>query len=529
MPEQSFSDAQPLPPLLLRADATPQMGTGHVMRCLALAQAWQAAGGRVVLAAASLTPALEARLRAEGLAVSRLEAEAGSAQDAAETLALAGREGAGWLTVDGYGFSGEYQRAIVAAGLPLLAIDDYGHAAHYWAGLVLNQNLDAREETYGSREPGLRLLLGTQYALLRREFWPWRSRTRSIPAAARRILVTMGGADPGNATLRVMDALSSLDLPGLEARVVVGGSNPHLAAIRQAARHCGPWLELVENATGMPDLMAWADVAVSAAGTTCWELAFMQLPALLLALAENQRPNAQEMGRLGAAVSLGWHADVTPAAITAALDSLLADAAARGSMARAGAGLVDGRGAERVAALLAQGTVLVRAAGREDCELLFGWANDPLTRSMSLRTRPIAWQEHAEWYDRVTGDPATLLLVGEAWEAGAWVPCGQARVDPDGIVSLAVAPRLRGRGLAVPLLRAALLEARARVPGRPLLAYIKPENKASQRVFERAGFRHEGGAVMHGQACGKYTYGAEPACAAPLGTAPTAEEVRCSQ
>lgn len=524
-----FSDAQPLPPLLVRADATPQMGTGHVMRCLALAQAWQAAGGRAVLAAASLTSALEVRLQSEGIAVSRLEAEAGSAQDVAETLALAGRECAGWLTVDGYGFSGDYQRAIVAAGLPLLAIDDYGHAGHYWAGLVLNQNLDARQEIYSSREPAARLLLGTQYALLRREFWPWRGRSRAIPAVARRILVTMGGADPGNATLRVIDALKSPDLPGLQVKVVVGGSNPHLGAIRQAARHCGPWLELVENATNMPGLMAWADAAVSAAGTTCWELAFMQLPALLLALAENQRPNAQEMGRLGAAVDLGWHADVTSAAISSALRSLLADPVARGSMAQAGAGLVEGRGAERVAALLAEGTVLVRAAADEDCGLLFGWANDPLTRRMSLRTRPIAWQEHVEWYDRVTGDPATLLLVGEAWEAGVWVPCGQVRVDADGIVSLAVAPRLRGRGLALPLLRAAVLKARARVPGRVLLAYIKPENEASQRVFERAGFQPEGDAVMHGHACGKYAYGAELVCAAPVGTAPTAEEVRCSQ
>ncbi|HNS51955.1 MAG TPA: UDP-2,4-diacetamido-2,4,6-trideoxy-beta-L-altropyranose hydrolase [Anaerolineae bacterium] len=507
VPHRRPADPGLRPPLLVRADASPQMGTGHVMRCIALAQAWLAEGGRVVLAAASLTPSLEAWLQAEGIAMARLEAETGSPEDVAGTLALADREGAGWLVVDGYGFSGEYQRAIVEAGLPLLAIDDYGHAGHYWAGLVLNQNLDAREEIYRSREPAASLLLGTRYALLRREFLSSRDRRRTIATAARRVLVTMGGADPANATLRVIAALGELDLPGLEAKVVVGGSNPHLDAIRKAARRCRPWLGLVENVTNMPELMAWADLAVSSAGTTCWELALMQLPALLLVLADNQRPNAQEMERLGAAVSLGWHGGAAPAAVAATLRSLLEDPAARAAMAQAGAALVDGRGSERVACLLARGMVLVRAAGQEDRGLLFGWANDPVTRRMSFRMQPIAWAEHVAWFDRVVGDPATLFYVGEAWQTGAWAPCGQVRVDPDGTVSMSVAPGLRGRGLAVPLLRAAVLATRARTPGRPLLAHIKPENDASQRVFEKVGFRREGDSLVHGQMCGTFTYG----------------------
>lgn len=512
--------AQTLPPVLIRADAAAQMGTGHVMRCLALAQAWQEAGGTVLVVCALLTPGLEARLQAEGIAVAHLDAEPGSAQDAAETLALAERVGAGWVIVDGYAFSGEYQRAIARAGLPLLAIDDFGHAGHYWAGLVLNQNLDAREELYPSREPATRLLLGTGHALLRREFWPWHGRSRTVPETARRVLVTMGGADPGNATLRVIEALHQVGLPGLEAKVVVGGSNPHVETIRQVTRTAsgpgqvgGAWqsespVELIENASNMPDLMAWADVAVSSAGTTCWELAFMRLPALLLVLADNQRPNAQELARLGAAVSLGWHADLAPEPMAVALRALLGDAEARRSMAQAGGGLVDGRGADRVTRLLAQGAVRARPVARSDCELLFGWANDSLTRRMSFRPRPIAWEEHTRWFERVLGDPEMRLLVGEAWEAAAWVPCGQVRVDADGTVSLAVAPRFRGRGLAAPLLRTAVLEARAQGRGRQLTAYIKPENAASQRVFAQAGFQVVGDAEVLGQACVCCRYGA---------------------
>jgi len=502
------SPAANLPRVLIRADATPQMGTGHIMRCLALAQAWQEAGGSALAVCASLTSALEARLRVEGVAVSHLEAEAGSPQDATETAALARQAGAGSVILDGYGFSGEYQQAIVRSGLPLLAVDDYGHAGHYWAGLVLNQNLVAGEALYPSREPATHLLLGTEYALLRREFWPRCGMTRPAPATARRVLVTMGGADPGNATLKVIEALRLVGLRGVEGKVVVGGSNPHLEAIRQAALEAGiPNLSLVENTSDMPGLMAWADVAVSAAGTTCWELAFMRVPALLLVLAENQRPNAEELARLGAALNLGWHEDATPPSIAEALRDLLADAEARSSMAHAGAGLVDGQGAERVAVLIGQGAVRARAATLSDRDLLFAWANDPLTRQMSFRPQPIDWEEHVRWNERVLGDPGVLLMVGEAWEAGAWVPMGQVRIDGDGTVSLGLAPRLRGRRLAGPLLRTVVLAARARTPGRRLVAFIKPENAASRRVFEQVGFRLEGQVELLGQACGSFGYG----------------------
>ncbi len=202
MVTEPSTPAAPLPPILIRADATPQVGTGHVMRCLALAQAWREGGGRALVACASMTPALEARLWDEGIAVARLASDSGSAQDAAETLALARREGAAWAVVDGYGFSGEYQQAIARAGLPLLAVDDYGHADHYWAGLVLNQNLDASDALYPSREPATQLLLGTSYALLRLEFWPWRGQARPAEAIARRVLVTMGGPIPGTPRCR---------------------------------------------------------------------------------------------------------------------------------------------------------------------------------------------------------------------------------------------------------------------------------------------------------------------------------------
>src|SRR5262249_16949201 len=251
----------PSHPLLIRADAGARMGTGHLMRCLALAQAWQDAGGSCVFLAAELPAALEDRLARGGLPVRRALAEPGSGADAEQTFRLARAIGAEWVVVDGYRFGTSFQRALKQAGLWVLAIDDYGHCDHYHADLVLNQNLHAEEAPYHRREPSTRLLLGTDYVLLRREFLPYRDWERAIAGVGRKVLVTVGGADPENITERVVPALDLVPVEGLEAVVVVGGSNPHLDALRGAVARSRLRSELRVDVHDMAGLMAWADAA----------------------------------------------------------------------------------------------------------------------------------------------------------------------------------------------------------------------------------------------------------------------------
>jgi len=513
---ESRSRAERMPPLLVRADASTQMGTGHVMRCLALAQAWQEAGGRAQFALALSTPAAEARLSAEGMQVARVSAgnvdlraafpfggRPGSAEDAGETVAMAREIGAAWVVVDGYHFDAAYQRSVKGAGLQLLAVDDYGHASHYSADLVLNQNIYAAESLYPSREATTRLLLGTRYALLRSEFWPWRAWQRTVPEVARKVLVTMGGADADNATLKVVEALRQVEGlgQGLEVKVVVGGSNPHREALRETLT---VGVELIENAPNMPELMAWSDAAVSAAGTTCWELAFMQVPSLLVVLAENQRPNAAGLQEAGVAVNMGWHGELASAELARALTRLLGTREQQVAMAQEGRRLVDGEGARRVAGLLAEATVRVRRVAPQDRELLFLWANDPLTRQMSLRSEAIEWEEHRHWFDQVVSCPGVFLVIAEGWTGERWAPLGQVRIDRAGVVSIALAAEHRGHGLARRVLQAGIAMHRSRTPSEALTAYIKPENEASLRIFAQAGFTPMGWAEVLGQWLLKY-------------------------
>src|ERR1700756_1431372 len=211
--------------LLIRCDASIAIGTGHVMRCLALAQAWHDAAGHALFAMAQTTPAVEKRLHREKLNVVHLSETAGSVADAEQTIKLARKNAVNWVVVDGYVFESEYQAHLKQAGLKVLFVDDLARARRYSADVVMNHNAHASEELYPNREPWTRLLLGPRFVLLRREFGAWGGWKRKIPAVARKVLVTLGGSDSDNVTARVVEAITCED--ELEGIVVVGGSNPH--------------------------------------------------------------------------------------------------------------------------------------------------------------------------------------------------------------------------------------------------------------------------------------------------------------
>lgn len=334
--------------LIIRVDADIQIGAGHLMRCLALAQAWKDAGGKITFITSCQNKGLLRRLREEESEICLLAHTYPDPGDWDYTKGILAAHPDAWVVLDGYHFDEVYQRWMKETGLRLLVIDDMAHLKCYYADIVLNQNIHANEELYENREPYTQLLLGNHYVLLRQEFWKWRGWKRQVPQVARKILVTFGGGDPDNVTFKVIQALHQVEVDGLETEVVVGGSNPNYVELQAAVCDSRFPIRLKSNVANMPELMAWPDIAISAGGTTSWELAFMGLPSIVLILADNQRPIAERLNTKGVAVNLGWHKNLSSSDIAQALTQLLVSEKSRVELSRRGQKLVDGEGSFRV-------------------------------------------------------------------------------------------------------------------------------------------------------------------------------------
>ena len=332
--------------LLVRADASAEIGVGHLMRCLALGQAWAEAGGRVLFLTVDPAPAIVERMRREGCEVESPEAPPGSLKDAEATARRAAVLGAEWVAADGYHFDTDFQRRLRGGGVRLLWIDDEAHAAPYCADLILNQNLHAGPELYRRRAPESELLLGPRYALLRRELRGAAAAPVDSSGGGVRVLVTLGGGASPAAAAEVMAALAELTGLDLRVRWVVGPLDERPAALPAAAG--APRIEWVRSPASMAPLMAWADLAVAAGGSTCWELLHLGVPTVVTVLYDNQEPIARSLAAGRAAVDLGRIDDGYRRRLCEAVGALAADPARRASLARRGRRLVDGRGAERV-------------------------------------------------------------------------------------------------------------------------------------------------------------------------------------
>jgi UDP-2,4-diacetamido-2,4,6-trideoxy-beta-L-altropyranose hydrolase len=490
--------------LIIRADCGVRMGTGHLMRCLALAQVWRDKKGQVTLVTACHNDTLLRRFRDEGCEVIRLRRACPDPEDWHVTSEVLAGHSDAWLVLDGYHFDSAYQRKVKQDGHKLLAIDDMAHLEHYYADVVLNQNAHAQGLQY-SCEAYTRLLAGTKYALLRREFLAWRTSQRENPDVACRVLVTLGGSDPDNLTLKVMQALEHVDVEGLNAVVVVGASNPHYETNKRAALSMKKSIRFEQDVVSMPELMAWADVAVSMGGITCWELFFMGVPSILITTgSKGMQGSVGYLAKRGVIESLSQ--DVSTYGMAISLQSIMLDRDRRGRMSQAGRRMVDGLGAARVGKTLIHcdrhlGSYLgLRRVERKDCRILWEWANDPITRAASFSSDPIPWETHVAWFERRLQDPKCLHFMALD-EHGT--PIGQVRLDLDdereqAVINVSVDRGFRRQGYGAAIIELASSEIFSITSVQRIVAYVKLGNRQSSRAFEKAGFRATAKEKLHG-------------------------------
>jgi UDP-2,4-diacetamido-2,4,6-trideoxy-beta-L-altropyranose hydrolase len=330
---------------VFRADASLEIGTGHVMRCLTLADELRRRGADTAFLCRGEPGNLNALIASRGHDV---EAIGSGTEDAGQSAAHLGQARPDWIVVDHYALDRAWEAAARRFAGKVFVIDDLADR-HHDCDVLLDQNLyDGVETRYGPLvPPRCRQLIGPRFALLRPEFAQARERLARHARPVARILVSFGGVDSANETARVLACLHDV-LPSAALDVVIGPANPYAAEIEAlASGHARATVHV--GTDRMAELMSQADAFIGAGGSTTWERLCLGLPSLAIAAAENQVPTLQRLGAMGAVQYAGRTSGLDAAAVRIAVERFLADQDARSAMIRVGMGLVDGRGAERVA------------------------------------------------------------------------------------------------------------------------------------------------------------------------------------
>ncbi|UVM37336.1 UDP-2,4-diacetamido-2,4,6-trideoxy-beta-L-altropyranose hydrolase [Pseudomonas sp. B21-017] len=482
--------------ILIRADASPTIGSGHIARCLTLARVLRKQGTHVAFACRLLPGHRLDSLASEGFETFALPARypdedpqqaiesmlPWQADIAALAQALESHPAFDWIIVDHYGLDHHWQTAARRWAPRIAAVDDLA-TRQYRVDLLLNQNLSGTPEAYASLlTPDCQTLLGPRFAMLRDEFC---CPAVEIKPRARRVLVNFGGFDAAMQTHHAMLALA--DLHELEVDFVAGADNPAWEQMQALAAYRPNW-RLHSFVSDFYRLMTEADLFVGAGGGTSWERAAMGLPTICIAVSNNQQANGEVMATSGAHVFLGNREHVSVEQLRQAIGFVVGNQGFRQSMAERSRQLVDGRGAQRVAAALAGAVLQVRRADPDDAQLLFEGRNAEAVRRWSLDTHAIDWQRHQVWLAASLNNPQRLLLIAEADDG----PVGMLRYDLDGTraevsiylfegrFGLGWGRALLARGEAFVTVHWPQLEA--------ITAQVLPANQPSLKVFREGGF-----------------------------------------
>ena len=298
--------------VVFRTDASATIGIGHLMRCLTLASELQKNGCEITFIFRELSDSLVALVQGRGfepiMLPGRLPGRFDCRRDAAATIECIDEKPVrvDWLVVDHYEIDRSWESRLRSRAEKIMVIDDLANRAHD-CDLLLDQNYYRdQDRRYGGLLPAAcAKLLGPEYVLLRPEFLQARARLRQRDGVIRRILVFFGGGDLGNQTLPAIEAIKALARADIVTDVVVGASNQNSAAVK-AVCEATPNMNFHHQIENMAELMASADLALIAGGSTTWERCFLGLPAITVVVADNQEQTAIDVAHQEAGLYLGW-------------------------------------------------------------------------------------------------------------------------------------------------------------------------------------------------------------------------------
>lgn len=483
--------------IAFRVDSSPGIGIGHIMRCLTLAETLRDSGAECLFVCRNHAGNSSHLARERGFGVELLETGSAvrseswlgvtQAVDADQTCAVLENEAADWLVVDHYAIDAEWETAVRKRfpDLKLMVIDDRVNRPHD-CHLLLDQTAGRQAGDYrGLVKSETCILAGTDHAMLRSRFRELREQKAfASQQPETTVFVFLGGGENGSVLERVLGGLEAVARKHPIAVSVVAGADH--ARLKQGRETSGYRLELLGFAGDVAERMAHATINIGACGTATWERCCLGAASVVMSLADNQEEIFSILDREQAALCV----PPVDTAICEAVEKLVTDQELRQRISGNAARLCDGRGAQRVAHQLLSMSIVMRRADEDDARFIHEarYAGDA---SRYYRNSAIpSFDEHVGWYRKALGDDDRIFLIAEL--AGEAV--GQVRFDrfadrPDHAeIGIAVHETWRGRKIGTPMLEAAMKSA-LHSGISTIHAEVHPENRASARMFEKAGFK----------------------------------------
>jgi UDP-2,4-diacetamido-2,4,6-trideoxy-beta-L-altropyranose hydrolase len=471
---------------LFRADASLQLGGGHLRRCLVLADALHLAGWACTFAVLPGSTHLVPHLARSVHRVIALESSD------ADALAEATRSKFDLAVIDHYGLDSRFERRCRTFAARILVIDDLANRTHD-CDILLDPTLGRAANHYRALVGGdTKLLLGPAHALMEPGFFRRRLALSASGADENRVFVSFGAADSGNLSAKVIVALRAMGR-AMRIDVAVGGASPNVESLRQIAAGDVALTNVVVDSDDIPGMMAGAQIAIGAGGGMAWERCCLGLPSLIITVADNQLENAAALQEIGAARWIGRSDTVSKEVIANAAAALIEDASARQTMHAAALTTTDGLGANRTVSAI-HGRVksrdgafiTLRPTAWKDCDVMFAWQTAPAARRYARNPQAPSRREHEAWFSAKLADPKCVFNVILRNDE----PVGLLRYDwhqREQVfeVSILLAVERQGQGVA----SAALMVGRRLLPDFAFVADVDPMNAASVALFKNAGYR----------------------------------------
>lgn len=496
--------------VVIRADASAVMGVGHIMRSLTLAEGLRVRDAAVQFVCRRHEGNLIGLIKQRNFSVVELAAPEGEysfrddsahaqwigahwRDDALQTIAAIETLGnhVDWLVVDHYGLDHKWESMMRSTARRVFVVDDLADRRHD-CDVLLDQNLvEDFQSRYLNKAPlRCRLMLGPRYALLSPLYLQMRQYLPPRDGKIRKILISFGGFDRHDLAVVALRAFLQLGRPDIELDIVVSHYGRTANAVRAAA-HGLQNVRVHIDAPTLAPLIATADLAIGAVGSTSWERLCLGLYAIAITTAENQIPLAVALHSRGLIEWLG-HCDQVS---LEKLRDAMRQAIERGvdqSTVRECLQVVDGAGLQRVLTtmLLDLTTRLIaRYATAEDEVLLLEWANDLTTRQNSLSSSRISEVEHHRWFCTKLEDRENCkMYIVETMDA---VAVGQVRFERENTcwaINYSIAAPYRGIGLGRRIIDLALVRFFEHHREVHLIARVAASNAASHKVFSNMGF-----------------------------------------